>query len=165
MLDQFNLTAEETLYLGMIIGRAMRLAKEGSLTAGPTELTLEIATCHTFVCPLRLKGLAEAAEDDFLHDVRGIYRHLNSEFRFLGSGFVPRYAAFAAEAEMLLRNLAEFVDQNTCQHEETHRGGAIWEICDGCGQKWADDEGGKPEFAHAPPVAAALYYFEARKRG
>jgi len=33
---------------------------------------------------------------------------------------------------------------NTCQHEDTHRGGAIWEICDGCGAKWADDRGGKP---------------------
>ena len=23
--------------------------------------------------------------------------------------------------------------RNTCTHEETHRGGAIWEICDQCG--------------------------------
>lgn len=36
--------------------------------------------------------------------------------------------------------------QNTCQHETTHRGGSIWEICDICGAKWADDEGGKPEW-------------------
>lgn len=35
---------------------------------------------------------------------------------------------------------------NTCQHEETHRGGFLWEICDSCGAKWADDEGGKPEW-------------------
>jgi len=36
--------------------------------------------------------------------------------------------------------------RNTCVHEETHRGGAIWEICDQCGAKWADDEGGRPEW-------------------
>jgi len=36
--------------------------------------------------------------------------------------------------------------RNICAHEDTHRGGAIWEICDLCGAKWADDEGGKPEF-------------------
>ena len=35
---------------------------------------------------------------------------------------------------------------NTCQHTETHRGGAIWEICDHCGMKWADDRGGKPQW-------------------
>lgn len=35
---------------------------------------------------------------------------------------------------------------NTCQHENTHRGGAIWTICDDCNDKWADDEGGKPKW-------------------
>ena len=33
-----------------------------------------------------------------------------------------------------------------CEHESTHRGGAIWTICDQCGKRWADDEGGfKPD--------------------
>ncbi len=27
-----------------------------------------------------------------------------------------------------------------CLHEETHRAGAIWSVCDQCGVKWADDE-------------------------
>lgn len=31
---------------------------------------------------------------------------------------------------------------NTCAHSETHRRGVIWTICDSCGAKWADDEGG-----------------------
>ncbi len=35
---------------------------------------------------------------------------------------------------------------NTCQHEETYRGGVIWEICQSCGAKWADDRGGKPKW-------------------
>ena len=42
-------------------------------------------------------------------------------------------------------------------HENTHRGGAIWTICDDCGQKWADDEGGMPGFA----VPAAIQNAEA----
>lgn len=29
-----------------------------------------------------------------------------------------------------------------CNHESRHRGGAIWEICDDCDMKWADDRGG-----------------------
>lgn len=37
-------------------------------------------------------------------------------------------------------------ENDTCQHEETSRGGTIWEICNQCGCKWADDEGGRPEY-------------------
>lgn len=42
--------------------------------------------------------------------------------------------------------LVGHIERNTCLHEETHRGGTIWEICNSCGAKWADDRGGKPEF-------------------
>lgn len=46
----------------------------------------------------------------------------------------------------LVRDLVREIERNTCTHEETHRGGFLWEICDLCGAKWADDRGGKPEF-------------------
>ena len=46
----------------------------------------------------------------------------------------------------LIRELVDHIERNTCTHEGTHRGGAIWEVCDSCGARWADDEGGKPEF-------------------
>jgi hypothetical protein len=42
--------------------------------------------------------------------------------------------------------------RNVCMHEETHRGGAIWEICDWCGCKWADDEGGRPKYKVPPSI-------------
>jgi len=45
-----------------------------------------------------------------------------------------------------LGRLLSWAEAQICLHEETHRGGAIWEICDQCGAKWADDEGGRPEF-------------------
>lgn len=41
-----------------------------------------------------------------------------------------------------LKNLLAYAERNECAHEETHRGGAIWTICDSCGEKWADDRGG-----------------------
>lgn len=44
---------------------------------------------------------------------------------------------------------------NTCQHDNTHRGGSIWEICDDCGMEWADDRGGKPEWKDPPEWEAA----------
>lgn len=44
---------------------------------------------------------------------------------------------------------------NICSHDETHRGGFIWEICDQCGASWADDKGGKPEFAYPKEIEKA----------
>ena len=46
----------------------------------------------------------------------------------------------------IIAGLVREVERNTCTHEETHRGGFIWEVCDMCGARWAYDEGGKPEF-------------------
>ena len=50
------------------------------------------------------------------------------------------------EWKTLAKDLLREIERQTCAHEETHRGGFLWEICDACGAKWADDEGGKPEF-------------------
>jgi len=46
-----------------------------------------------------------------------------------------------------LENLVDYVERNTCRHENTHRGGVLWTICDDCGMKWADDRGGFPGYA------------------
>ncbi len=56
-------------------------------------------------------------------------------------------------------------EQNTCRHENTHRGGAIWEICDDCGVQWADDRGGKPEWKEPQEwVDARIVIHAARQR-
>ena len=57
--------------------------------------------------------------------------------------------------ERAWRALLDHVDVETCHHEDTHRGGHIWTICDGCGRKWADDEGGFVPHKDAPAVAKA----------
>jgi hypothetical protein len=54
-----------------------------------------------------------------------------------------------------LRALLSHVDANTCTHEYIYRGGAIWTICDDCGMKWADDEGGFKPYRDPPAVANA----------
>ena len=48
--------------------------------------------------------------------------------------------------EAALKRLLDRDERNTCQHEDTHRGGFLWTICDACGSKWADDEGGKSDW-------------------
>jgi hypothetical protein len=67
-------------------------------------------------------------------------------------------ARLIAAAPDLLAALRAVLDRdmrNTCTHEETQRGGVIWEICDLCGAKWADDRGGKPEWKDPPEWTAA----------
>jgi hypothetical protein len=51
-----------------------------------------------------------------------------------------------------LKDLLDHVDAETCVHENTHRGGTLWTICDDCGRKWADDEGGFVPYKDAPAV-------------
>jgi hypothetical protein len=62
--------------------------------------------------------------------------------------YEEKLAAARKDAERLVGEAVAFLgyaERQQCLHEETHRGGAIWEICDMCGSKWADDEGGKPK--------------------
>ena len=61
-----------------------------------------------------------------------------------------------------LKRLLDHGERNTCQHEETHRGGFLWEICDGCGAKWADDMGGKTEWKDPPEWVAARAALEVK---
>lgn len=59
---------------------------------------------------------------------------------------VAQQSAHVSVPRELLEDLVVHIEDNTCTHENTYRGGAIWEICDDCGDKWADDRGGKPAF-------------------
>lgn len=64
------------------------------------------------------------------------------------------------EWKTLAKDLLREIERQTCAHEETHRGGFLWEICDSCGAKWADDEGGKPEFKWPKVVEKARAMIE-----
>ena len=54
---------------------------------------LDIAACHAFCCPLRLRELRDAGIEEFVSDILGIKRHLQPKKRVLGGGFLPRYSA------------------------------------------------------------------------
>jgi len=41
-----------------------------------------------------------------------------------------------------IRAALDYAGRNICAHEDTERGGFIWTICQQCGAKWADDQGG-----------------------
>ena len=54
-----------------------------------------------------------------------------------------------------LKGLLQYATLNECFHENTHRGGIIWTICDDCGKKWADDEGGFKPYCEPVAITAA----------
>lgn len=59
-----------------------------------------------------------------------------------------------------LQDMLNNYDQQTCQHEETERGGAIWTICTGCDRKWADDRGGFIPYSEPLFVSCARQLLE-----
>ena len=66
------------------------------------------------------------------------------------------YEALREKNKKLVRALGSFLrNYKPCTHEETHRGGTIWTICDACGQKWADDEGGFQPYAEPQWISNA----------
>ena len=80
----------------------------------------------------------------------------------------PSHPAAQTIADGLVEALEQLLDYAECQictHEETHRAGAIWEICDMCGAQWADDEGGRPEFEYPGAIEGARAALAAHRAG
>ena len=44
-----------------------------------------------------------------------------------------------ADVREALVNLLAHVDRSTCTHENLHKAGTIWTICDDCDRKWSSD--------------------------
>jgi len=59
-----------------------------------------------------------------------------------------------------LGDMLNYYDRNACQHEDVYRGGAIWTICESCGKKWADDEGGFVPYIEPLFVSLARRIFD-----
>jgi hypothetical protein len=70
-----------------------------------------------------------------------------------------------SDALQALKEVTRYAEMHHCSHEETYRGGFIWEICSQCGMKWADDEGGMPEDAGALPDCLNKAYDVLSKNG
>lgn len=66
------------------------------------------------------------------------------EINLLGDQAIAAAHAINCHDELVkaLESALSEIEYSVCYHESTHRGGVIWTICDDCGAKWADDEGG-----------------------
>ena len=65
------------------------------------------------------------------------------------------YVDELARLRYALKALLAYSERRICTHDETYRGGVIWEICESCGKKWADDKGGKPVFKYPNEILFA----------
>lgn len=63
--------------------------------------------------------------------------------------------------QIAARAALSHMERNECRHEETHRGGILWTICDGCDQQWADDEGGFQPYVEPKAIAGLRNALEA----
>ena len=77
--------------------------------------------------------------------------HLNGR----GWEILPEGPSLTDELAEALQKVCNKYASTLCAHDETYRGGLIWEICAHCGAKWADDEGGKPPYKENETLAMA----------
>lgn len=56
-------------------------------------LVMDLEACHALHCRLELNRLEDATDDDFMHDVMGIYHHFSRTTGTLQDCFMPRYAS------------------------------------------------------------------------
>ena len=68
---------------------------------------------------------------------------------------IEKLQAENARLRDALKNLLSYAERNECHHENTHRGGIIWTICNDCGGKWADDQGGLKPYCEPVEITAA----------
>lgn len=51
----------------------------------------------------------------------------------------------SSSLQKAFKELLAHAERSTCNHEEMHRAGTIWTVCDNCSMQWADDRGGPPK--------------------
>lgn len=96
----------------------------------------------------------------------GVWVEADVRDHVLKRGYKPStFAVPQLQADELqaLHKLLSWAECQVCPHDETERRGAIWEYCLGCNAKWADDEGGKPEFKWPEDIVRARAVLDALK--
>ena len=113
------------------------------MTALLTDESIIVACRNHAQAATRLMGDTEERQEHLEY----AERDFEEGARFAQGIYEARLAEDAkvrAQLVEALQDLLAYAESQICSHEETHRGGAIWEICDICGDCWADDDGGKP---------------------
>lgn len=83
---KFEISSQDAEIISLIANRAIGLTNGGF---DKKTVRMDLTACHE-VNSLNLKKLLEAPENDFLHDIRGINRHLDHGTGELQDCFWPR---------------------------------------------------------------------------
>jgi hypothetical protein len=75
----------------MIAERALAMSRSYSVQY--SNIQIDLLACHLNGHPLNLRGLLNADDYNFAHDIFGIRRHLNRNTGELTGGFRPRFSA------------------------------------------------------------------------
>lgn len=73
---------------------------------------------------------------------------------------IARLRTLNAELVEALKGTVSKIEANSCPHEDLYRGGVSLTICQGCGRKWLDNEGGFKPDADDPVVIRARALLE-----
>lgn len=104
MADQspsFTVSRDDVALIGAIADRAAKLAKSFGMSPPDrlsTVMDLMAAHGNNGNWPLKLQELLDGSNTDFIHDVWGIWGHMDRKTGRLGGFFLPRYAATNASA-------------------------------------------------------------------
>jgi hypothetical protein len=89
----WDATQEEFDLISGIADRAVKMAAKHGAERLKRDVLMDLTAAHRNAFTLDLKGLLEAGDGDFSHDVFGIMKYLNRRTGKLEDCFVPRYAA------------------------------------------------------------------------
>ena len=93
---KWEATKEEIQTIGNIVDRYMEfhhsLGIPKKLQRPRMDLLMDVEACHCNGCKLNLKGLLEAKDFDFIHDLVGIQEHIDRRTGQLQDYFLPRYS-------------------------------------------------------------------------
>ena len=85
---KYTTTEDDAELIAAIVNRAVQ--EDSRLDR--TTLMMDLSATNANYCGLRLADLLAAPDYDFLHDIYGIYRHINRETGKLDGCFRPRYS-------------------------------------------------------------------------
>lgn len=92
MAVSFDVGPREAWLIRSIAERAVALAELIVCELDVVDVEMDLTACHANGCPLDLGRLLAAGENDLMHDVLGVRRHLDRSTGQLRDHFVPRFA-------------------------------------------------------------------------
>ena len=86
-----QLTKTDEMLISKIAARAVYMCADLGINRAHIDIMMDIEAAH-MDCGLRLKDFLNADDGNFVHDIGGIYQHLNRNTGQLIDCLLPRYA-------------------------------------------------------------------------